>query len=123
SKPATTHDAIRMAHSLIDQMVHAKVARSNDGNKRKCEDYQGGNNNNRNNNHHHQQNRRQEAVRAYTAAPVEGRGYAGNLPLSKTPATGSNLQPVVTVMDVEKKGITRTYVPRGRTIKLKVLVR
>ncbi|GJQ95714.1 putative reverse transcriptase domain-containing protein [Tanacetum coccineum] len=81
SKPATTHDAIRMAHSLMDQMVHAKAARSNDGNKRKCEDYQGGNNNNRNNNHH-QQNRRQEAVRAYAAAPVEGRGYAGNLPLS-----------------------------------------
>ncbi|GJS22577.1 hypothetical protein Tco_0451209 [Tanacetum coccineum] len=78
SKPATTHDAIRMAHSLMDQMVHAKAARSNDGNKRKCEDYQGGNNNNRNNNHH-QQNRRQEAVRAYAAAPVEGRSYAGNL--------------------------------------------
>ncbi|GJR02881.1 putative reverse transcriptase domain-containing protein [Tanacetum coccineum] len=37
-------------------------------------------NDKRNNNHHHQQNRRQETVRAYAAAPAEGKVYAGNLP-------------------------------------------
>nr|GEV52157.1 reverse transcriptase domain-containing protein [Tanacetum cinerariifolium] len=73
SKPATTYDAIRMSHNLIDQVVRTKVVRSSDGNKRKWEDHQGGNNNNRKNNHHHQQNQRQEAVRAYAAAPDEGR--------------------------------------------------
>ncbi|GJX15077.1 hypothetical protein Tco_0206835 [Tanacetum coccineum] len=34
SKPATTHDVIRMAHNLMDQKVRAKAARGSDGNKR-----------------------------------------------------------------------------------------
>nr|GFC45292.1 hypothetical protein [Tanacetum cinerariifolium] len=37
-------------------------------------------NNNNNNTQYHQQNRRQETVRAYAAAPAEGKTYAGNLP-------------------------------------------
>ncbi|GJZ17028.1 putative reverse transcriptase domain-containing protein [Tanacetum coccineum] len=35
SKPATTHDAIHMAHNLMDQVVRAKASRSSNGNKRK----------------------------------------------------------------------------------------
>nr|GEZ74361.1 reverse transcriptase domain-containing protein [Tanacetum cinerariifolium] len=79
SKPATTHDAIRMAYNLIDQVVHAKSTRGDDGNKQKWEDHQGVNTDS--NNQHHQQNRRQEADKAYAAAPAKRRGYAGNLPL------------------------------------------
>ncbi|GJU09540.1 putative reverse transcriptase domain-containing protein [Tanacetum coccineum] len=79
SKPTTTHEAIRMAHNLMDQVVRVKAARGSDGNKKKWEDHQS-NNINRNNNHHHQQNRRQEVVRAYAATPNEGKAYAGNLP-------------------------------------------
>ncbi|GJT17275.1 putative reverse transcriptase domain-containing protein [Tanacetum coccineum] len=121
SKPATIHEAIRMAHNLMDQVVRANATRSIEANKRKWEDHQSGSNNNRNN-HHYQQNRRQEAVKAYTIALVEGKVYARNLPLcnrcklhhtgmcivkckncqrvghqtkdsrGKTPATGSNGQ-------------------------------
>ncbi|GJX06035.1 hypothetical protein Tco_0193967 [Tanacetum coccineum] len=39
-KPATTHEAIRMAHNLMDQVVHAKAARGSDRNKHKWEDHQ-----------------------------------------------------------------------------------
>ncbi|GJU94410.1 putative reverse transcriptase domain-containing protein [Tanacetum coccineum] len=39
SKPATAHEAIRMAHSLMDQAVRFKVARSGEANKRIWEDY------------------------------------------------------------------------------------
>ncbi|GJT74729.1 ribonuclease H-like domain-containing protein [Tanacetum coccineum] len=95
SKPATLHDAINMARELVEQSVQGRAARIGESNKRKWEDNQRNNNNNthnynnnhnnnnnrnRNNNHHQQQNRRQEAVRAYAAAPTEGKIYAGNLP-------------------------------------------
>nr|GEW11334.1 hypothetical protein [Tanacetum cinerariifolium] len=79
SNLATTNEAIRMAHSLMDQVVWTKAIRLIYGNKRKWEDQQRGNNKN-NNTHHHQQNRRHEVVRAYAAAPAERRGYAGDLP-------------------------------------------
>ncbi|GJY14533.1 putative reverse transcriptase domain-containing protein [Tanacetum coccineum] len=78
-KPTTTHEAIRMAHNLMDQVVRVKATRGGDGNKQNWEDHQS-NNINCNNNHHHQQNRRQEAVRAYAATPNKGKAYAGNLP-------------------------------------------
>ncbi|GKC93921.1 putative reverse transcriptase domain-containing protein [Tanacetum coccineum] len=72
-----------------------RAARIGESNKRKWEDHQrntnnnnpnynnnnNNNNRNRNNNHHHQQNRRHKTARAYAAAPTEGRGYAGNLPM------------------------------------------
>ncbi|GKB27455.1 hypothetical protein Tco_0866856 [Tanacetum coccineum] len=81
SKLTTIHEVVTMAPGLVDQAVWGKAIRISDSNKRKWEEQQKGNNNNNyNNTHHHQQNRRQEAVRAY-AAPAEGRGYAGNLPL------------------------------------------
>ncbi|GKD49178.1 putative reverse transcriptase domain-containing protein [Tanacetum coccineum] len=37
SKPTTAHEAIRMAHNLIDQAVRFKAARSGEANKRKWE--------------------------------------------------------------------------------------
>ncbi|GKB12360.1 putative reverse transcriptase domain-containing protein [Tanacetum coccineum] len=88
SKPLTLHDAINMARELVEQAIQGRAARIGESNKRKWEDHQRNtnnnspnNNNNRNqNNYHQQQNRRQETARAYVVAPVEGRGYAGNLP-------------------------------------------
>ncbi|GJT67179.1 putative reverse transcriptase domain-containing protein [Tanacetum coccineum] len=58
SKPATTHEAIHMAHNLMDQAIRFKAARSGEANKRK-----------------------QEAVKAYVAAIAEGKVYVGNLQL------------------------------------------
>ncbi|GJY16096.1 putative reverse transcriptase domain-containing protein, partial [Tanacetum coccineum] len=87
SKPATLHDAINMAHELVEQTVQGTATRIGESNKRKWEDHQRNTNNNnpnnncnRNNNYHQQQNRRQETARAYATAPVEGKGYAGKLP-------------------------------------------
>nr|GEX46991.1 reverse transcriptase domain-containing protein [Tanacetum cinerariifolium] len=83
SKPTTIHEAVTMAHGLVDQAVQAKPTRINDINKRKWEEQQRGNNNNnyRNNTHHHQQNQRHEAAKAYVTAPGEGKVYLRNLPL------------------------------------------
>ncbi|GJW92356.1 putative reverse transcriptase domain-containing protein [Tanacetum coccineum] len=133
SKPTTTHEAIHMAHNLMDQVVRANAVRSSETNKRKWENHESGSNNNRNN-HHHQQNKRQENVKSYTAAPVERKVYAGNLLLynrcklhhtgqctvkcrfcqrighqtkdcrGKTVATGSNTQQVVTCFGCREKG-------------------
>ncbi|GKC67981.1 putative reverse transcriptase domain-containing protein, partial [Tanacetum coccineum] len=93
SKPATLHDAINMARELVEQAVQGRATRIGESNKMKWEDHQrntnnnnsnpnnnNNNNRNRNNNYHQQQNRRQKTVKAYAAAPAEGRGYAGNLP-------------------------------------------
>ncbi|GJY20234.1 hypothetical protein Tco_0392800 [Tanacetum coccineum] len=91
-KPATLHDAINMAHELVEQTVQGKATRIGDNNKRKWEDHQrntnnnnhnnhnNNNNRNRNNNYNQQQNWRQETARAYAAASTENRGYVGNLP-------------------------------------------
>ncbi|GKA31792.1 putative reverse transcriptase domain-containing protein [Tanacetum coccineum] len=57
-KPTSLHDAINMAHELVEQAIQAKATRIGKSNKRK----------------------RQEAAKAYVAAPAEGRGYAENLP-------------------------------------------
>nr|GEU94658.1 putative reverse transcriptase domain-containing protein [Tanacetum cinerariifolium] len=91
SKPATLHDAINMACELVEQAFQGRATRIGESNKRKWEDHQrntknnnpnhnNNNNRNRNNNYNQNQNRRQETVRAYAAAPAEGRGYVGNLP-------------------------------------------
>ncbi|GKB73161.1 hypothetical protein Tco_0934573 [Tanacetum coccineum] len=95
-------EAMRMARSLMDQVVRAGTVlvhdnnhnrnhnnnpnkNKNNKNKRRWNDNRRGDNNNqnRNINHHNQQNRRQENARGYAtaAAPAGGRGYAGNLPL------------------------------------------
>nr|GEU62110.1 putative reverse transcriptase domain-containing protein [Tanacetum cinerariifolium] len=80
--PTTLHDAINLAHELVEQAVQGKAARVNESNKRKWEEHQKNhpNNNNlnncnrkrNNNNQHHQQNRRQETGRAYAVTPAEG---------------------------------------------------
>ncbi|GJT11518.1 hypothetical protein Tco_0858560 [Tanacetum coccineum] len=82
SKPATAHEVIRMAHSLINQAIRFKAARISDSNKRKWEEqHKDNNNNNHNNSHHHQLNQRHEVAKAYVATPAEGKGYLGNQPL------------------------------------------
>ncbi|GJW25891.1 putative reverse transcriptase domain-containing protein, partial [Tanacetum coccineum] len=116
SKPATIHEAIRMACGLVDQVVQAKAARIIDSNKRKWEDQQRGNTNNRNNTHHHQQNQRQEAVKAYVVAPAEGKkvGHLSKDFRSKTPTTGSNTQQVVTCYGCEEKGHYKNKCPKKK---------
>ncbi|GJR57780.1 putative reverse transcriptase domain-containing protein [Tanacetum coccineum] len=84
SKPVNLHEAINMAHELVEQAIQAKAIRIGESNKLKWEDHQRNtnNNNNQNNNtHHQQQNRRQKAAKAYVATPAKGRGYARNSPL------------------------------------------
>nr|GEU32429.1 hypothetical protein [Tanacetum cinerariifolium] len=146
---AIIDEAMLMARRLMDQAVRAGTVLVHDNNhnrnnnpnnnnnnhnnnKRRQNDNQRGNNNNNQNwniNHHNQQNRRQENARGYAtaaAAPVGGRGIAGNLPLcnqcklhhtgpctikftncqkvghktkdckGKGPATGSNTLPILT---------------------------
>ncbi|GJS99133.1 putative reverse transcriptase domain-containing protein [Tanacetum coccineum] len=73
--------------NCYQQAVQGKATRMGESNKRKWEEHQRNSNNhhhnnnrNRNNNNQQQQNRRQETTRAYAAAPVENKGYAGNLP-------------------------------------------
>ncbi|GJZ76357.1 putative reverse transcriptase domain-containing protein [Tanacetum coccineum] len=46
SKPATLHDAINMAHELVEQTVQGRATRIGESNKRKCEDHQRNTNNN-----------------------------------------------------------------------------
>ncbi|GKA68478.1 putative reverse transcriptase domain-containing protein [Tanacetum coccineum] len=87
SKPTSLNEAVRMAHTLMEQKAQAQTERIAEGNKRKWESSQGGNNgNNRNNNrdntrHNQQNNQRQGNARAMTTAPAEQGGYAGNKPL------------------------------------------
>nr|GEX19493.1 hypothetical protein [Tanacetum cinerariifolium] len=69
SKPATLHDAMNIAHELVEQSVQGRATRIGESNKRKWEDHQRNtntnnlnnhkNNRNRNNNHHQQQNMRE----------------------------------------------------------------
>ncbi|GJU50627.1 putative reverse transcriptase domain-containing protein [Tanacetum coccineum] len=66
-------DAIRMAHSLMDQVVRASVAK-HAKNKRRWES-------NQRNNHEQQLNKRKNVAMAYTAGSEENKGYAGNAPL------------------------------------------
>nr|GEW27659.1 hypothetical protein [Tanacetum cinerariifolium] len=58
SKPASLHEAINMAHELVEQAIQVKATRIRESNKRKWEDHHRNNNNCNNNTHHHQQNRR-----------------------------------------------------------------
>ncbi|GKC83593.1 putative reverse transcriptase domain-containing protein, partial [Tanacetum coccineum] len=99
SKPSTLHDAINMAHELVEQAVQGRATRIGEINKREWEGHQrntnnnnhnnNNNNRNRNNNYHQQQNRGQETARAYAAAPAEDKGYAGNLPKVRVPGAGN----------------------------------
>ncbi|GKA47628.1 hypothetical protein Tco_0740511, partial [Tanacetum coccineum] len=113
SKPTTTHEAIHMAHNLMDQVVHAKAVRSSETNKRKWEDHESGSKNNRNNDHH-QQNKRQENVKSYIAAPVERKAIKPKVCRGKTVATGSNTQQVVTCFGCREKGQYRNKFPKRK---------
>nr|GEV75520.1 hypothetical protein [Tanacetum cinerariifolium] len=86
SKPATLNEAVRMAHTLIEQKLQAKNERVAEGNKRRRENSQGSNRNNHNNNqgnyrdnsrHPHYNNQRQRNARAMTTAQNEGVDQGG----------------------------------------------
>ncbi|GKB00706.1 putative reverse transcriptase domain-containing protein, partial [Tanacetum coccineum] len=66
-------DAIRMAHSLMDQVVRASVTK-HAKNKKRWES-------NQRNNHEQQLNKRKNVAMAYTARSEENKGYARNAPL------------------------------------------
>lgn len=81
SKPSTIQDAVRMAHSLMDQIVRRGAtekgsADKNSDGKRKWEESSRGNTS-------QQQNKKTEAIRAYAAGPDAKKGYAGNKPYCK----------------------------------------
>ncbi|GKC20639.1 putative reverse transcriptase domain-containing protein [Tanacetum coccineum] len=126
SKPTSLNEAVRMAHTLMEEKAQARTERIAERNKRKWESSQGGNNgNNRNNNrdntrHNQQNNLRQGNARTMTTAPAEQCGYAGNKLLS----TGADTRPTVTCYDCGEKGHTRNYCPKrkdpqGKDIKVK----
>nr|GFC53116.1 hypothetical protein [Tanacetum cinerariifolium] len=85
-RPATLNEAVRMAHTLMEQKIQAKNERIAEAIKKKWENNNQGNNNNnnnnnnshnrgnyRNNNHYNQNNnRRQNNARALTTAQNEG---------------------------------------------------
>ncbi|GJX84869.1 putative reverse transcriptase domain-containing protein [Tanacetum coccineum] len=87
SKPVVLNDAVRMAHTLMEQKIQDKAERVAENNKRKWEsnNNQSGNNNNRNNyrdntRHYQHNNKRQRNARAITTTLTEQGGYAGNKP-------------------------------------------
>ncbi|GJV47348.1 putative reverse transcriptase domain-containing protein [Tanacetum coccineum] len=88
SRPAVLNEAVRMAHTLMEQKIQDKAERVTENNKRKWEsnnNQSGNNNNNRNNykdntRHYQHNNRRQGNARAMTTTPVEQGGYARNNP-------------------------------------------
>ncbi|GKF69653.1 putative reverse transcriptase domain-containing protein, partial [Tanacetum coccineum] len=92
SKPTTLNEAVRMAHTLMEQKLQSKAERVAEGNKRRWENNQSGNNNNWNNNnnnrgnyrdntrHHQYDNRRQGNARAMTKAQNEVADQTGTTP-------------------------------------------
>ncbi|GKB61478.1 putative reverse transcriptase domain-containing protein, partial [Tanacetum coccineum] len=92
-------DAIRMAHSLMDQVVRASVTK-HAKNKRRWES-------NQRNNHEQQLNKRKNVAMAYTARSEENKGYARNAPLcnkSTQRALVANQKVVVTCYECGKQG-------------------
>ncbi|GJX85313.1 putative reverse transcriptase domain-containing protein [Tanacetum coccineum] len=88
SRPTVLNEAVRIAHTLMEQKIQDKAERVSENNKRKWEsnNNQSGNNNNRNNYrdnslHHQYNNRKQGNVRAMTTAPSKQGGHTGNKPL------------------------------------------
>ncbi|GKE90352.1 reverse transcriptase domain-containing protein, partial [Tanacetum coccineum] len=90
SRPTVLNEAVRMAHTLMEQKLQAKDKRIAESNKRKWEsnNNQGGNNNNKNNNNnqrnywnnnHHNQNNNQRHgnARALTTTQNAGANQTG----------------------------------------------
>ncbi|GJT79322.1 putative reverse transcriptase domain-containing protein [Tanacetum coccineum] len=105
---AVLNEAIRMAHTLMEQKIQDKAERVAENNKRKWEsnnNQSGNNNNNRNNyrdnaRHHQHNNRRKGNARSMTTAPADDcKG--------KAVATGANAQPILTCYECGEKGHTR----------------
>ncbi|GJZ91965.1 putative reverse transcriptase domain-containing protein [Tanacetum coccineum] len=120
SKPTTLHEAVNMTCELVEQAVQGKATRMGESNKRKWEEHQRNSNNhhhnnnrNRNNNNQQQQNRRQETTRAYAAAPVENKGYAGNLPKARPQGAGVTPLQDVVCYGCGDKGNYRNKCPKG----------
>ncbi|GJT44918.1 putative reverse transcriptase domain-containing protein [Tanacetum coccineum] len=97
SRPVVLNEAVRMAHTLMEQKIQDKAERIAESNKRKWESNNnqvGGSNNNRNNNyrnnnrgnhrdnnrHNQYNNRRQGGARAVTAAQHDGVDHGGPAP-------------------------------------------
>nr|GEV03324.1 hypothetical protein [Tanacetum cinerariifolium] len=88
SRPVNMNEVVRMAYTLMEQKTQAKAERVSEGNKRKCENSQGGNRNNNprgnyqgNNRHQQYNNQRQGSVQALTNAPAKQVEYKGYKPL------------------------------------------
>ncbi|GJR20527.1 putative reverse transcriptase domain-containing protein [Tanacetum coccineum] len=85
SRPVVLNEAVRMAHTLMEQKLQAKAERIAESNKRKWEsnNNQGGNNNNnrrnyRNNNRHNQNNNQRHGnARALTTTQNAGANQTG----------------------------------------------
>ncbi|GJQ96662.1 putative reverse transcriptase domain-containing protein [Tanacetum coccineum] len=84
SRPTVLNEAVRMAHTLMEQKLQAKAERIAEGNKRKWENNNNNNNNNnnrrnyRNNNRHNQNNNQRHGnARALTTTQNAGANQTG----------------------------------------------
>ncbi|GJS95041.1 putative reverse transcriptase domain-containing protein [Tanacetum coccineum] len=105
-------EAISMAHNLMDQVVRDKAARGGDGNKRKWEDHQSG--------------LMLETCHCVTDAlhhtcqctvkyrSCQRTGHQIKDCRIMTPATGSNMQPIVTCYGCGKKGYYKNKCPKKK---------
>nr|GEV46085.1 hypothetical protein [Tanacetum cinerariifolium] len=88
SKPANLNEAVRMAHTLMEQKSQAIDERILEGRKRKWENFQSVNSNGKSNEKDNsrqtlQNNQRQGNARAMIFAPTDGKVSYGSLPLCK----------------------------------------
>ncbi|GKE08857.1 putative reverse transcriptase domain-containing protein [Tanacetum coccineum] len=80
SRPVVLNEAVRMAHTLMEQKLQAKAERIVESNKRKWENNNNNNNrrNYRNNNHHNQNNNQRHGnARALTTTQNAGANQTG----------------------------------------------
>nr|GFB27768.1 hypothetical protein [Tanacetum cinerariifolium] len=107
SRPVNLNEAVRMAHTLMEQKSQAKAERTAEGNERKWENSHGGNKNNNNrgnyqdNTRHHQyNNQRQGNARALTNALAEQGRYKK-----------ANTQSTLVCYGCGDRGQTQNYYP------------
>ncbi|GJV90678.1 hypothetical protein Tco_1538491 [Tanacetum coccineum] len=95
SKPASLHDAINMAHELIEQAIQAKVMRIGESNKRKC-----------------------KALHHGLCSPRCGKcqkvGHHEKNIRVRAPTTGGNFLQNVTCFGCRQKGQYRNKFPKGK---------